>query len=108
MYKKSKQWRFASLSSSSSLNFKYELFTYRSLYIIIFGQIWAPKGTNLTRTGKYSSTLADRLRARASSNQYSLVRPFLYPINGKYWLFLTKANDIDNYIIEQIKEGPIQ
>ena len=35
------------------------------------------KGTNLAHKGKYSSTLMEplRIRARASSNHYSLVRP---------------------------------
>ena len=36
----------------------------------------ARKGTNLARMGKYSSTLTGRLRARACSNHYSLVRPW--------------------------------
>ena len=38
----------------------------------------ARKGTNLARKGKYSSTITGRLRAQAqaSSNHYSLVRPF--------------------------------
>ena len=49
------------------------------------------KGTNLARKGKYSGTLRGRLRARAISNHYSLVRPKKKPSdnNNKDALFVT-------------------
>ena len=43
----------------------------------------ACKGTNLAHKGKYSSTGTGRLRAPASSNHYSLVRPHMSTIKTK-------------------------